>query len=293
MRQPRGGDQRGVADADAVVDLVLVLEAAEDRDRVLDRRLLDHHRLEPALERLVLLDVLAVLVERRRADAAQLAARERGLQEIRRVGRAFGRAGADERVQLVDEQDHAALGRRDLLEHGLQALLELAAVLRAGDQRAEIERAASACRAATRARRRARCAGRCPRRPRSCRRRPRRRAPGCSWCGATGSGSCGGSPRRGRSPDRACPGCASLREIAACSARAPRTWPRDPRSVTRWLPRTSTSASRIASLVAPALRSASPAADLPAASASRKCSVEMNSSFISSACLAGRPPRCP
>ena len=39
------------------------------------RRLVDHHRLEPALERLVLLDVLAVLVERRRADAAQLAAR--------------------------------------------------------------------------------------------------------------------------------------------------------------------------------------------------------------------------
>ena len=68
-------DQRGVADADAVVDLVLLLEAAEDRDRVLDRGLLDHHRLEPALERLVLLDVLAVLVERRRADAAQLAAR--------------------------------------------------------------------------------------------------------------------------------------------------------------------------------------------------------------------------
>ena len=57
--------------------------------------------------------------------------------------RAFGGARADERVQLVDEQDHAALGGRDLLEHGLQALLELAAVLRAGDQRAEIERAAA------------------------------------------------------------------------------------------------------------------------------------------------------
>ena len=39
-------------------------------------------------------------------------------------------------------------------------------------------------------------------------------------------------------------------------------------------------------MVAPALRSASPAAVLPPASASRKCSVEMYSSFISSACLA-------
>ena len=192
------------------------------------RRLLDHHRLEPALERLVLLDVLAILVERRRADAAQLAARERRLEQIRRVVAAFGGAGADERVQLVDEQDDPALGGRDLLEHGLQPLLELAAVLRAGDQRAEIERAGSSCRAATRARRPARCAARCPRRPRSCRRRPRRRAPGCSWCGGDRiwivrriSSS---RPMTGSS----LPCCASLRQIAACSARAPRTSPRDP-----------------------------------------------------------------
>ena len=42
-------------------------------------------------------------------------------------------------MELVDEQDDvAALG--DLLHHLLQALLELAAVLRAGDQRGQVER---------------------------------------------------------------------------------------------------------------------------------------------------------
>ena len=46
----------------------------------------------------------------------------------------------DDGVQLVDEQDHLALGVLDLLEHGLEALLELAAVLGAGDQRAQVER---------------------------------------------------------------------------------------------------------------------------------------------------------
>ena len=51
-----------------------------------------------------LLDVLAVLVERRRADALELAARQRRLEDVGGVDRAFGRAGADERVQLVDEQ---------------------------------------------------------------------------------------------------------------------------------------------------------------------------------------------
>ena len=105
IAQRRGRDERRVLDADAVVDLVALLEPAQDRDRVLDRRLRDEHRLEAPLERGVLLDPLPVLVERRRADAAQLAARERGLEQVRRVHRALGRAGADDGVQLVDEED--------------------------------------------------------------------------------------------------------------------------------------------------------------------------------------------
>ena len=47
----------------------------QDLDRLLERRLLDHDRLEAPLEGGVALDVLAVLVERRRADALELAAR--------------------------------------------------------------------------------------------------------------------------------------------------------------------------------------------------------------------------
>ncbi len=52
--------------------------------------------------------------------------------------RALGRTGADEGVQLVDEQHDVAAGL-DLLEHLLQALLEVTAVAGAGDQRAEVE----------------------------------------------------------------------------------------------------------------------------------------------------------
>ena len=102
--------------------------------------LADEHGLEAALERGVLLDVLAVLVERRRADAAQLAAGEHRLEQVGRVDRALGRAGADDGVQLVDEEDDLALRARDLVEHRLEPLLELAAVLRAREQRADVER---------------------------------------------------------------------------------------------------------------------------------------------------------
>ncbi len=90
----RGGDQRGVLDAHAVVHLVALAQAAQDRDRVGHGRLAHEHGREAALERRVLLDVLAVLVERRGADRAQLAAREHGLEQVGRVDRALGRAGA-------------------------------------------------------------------------------------------------------------------------------------------------------------------------------------------------------
>src|SRR5439155_3160741 len=95
--------------------------------------------LEAALQRAVALEVLAVLVERRRADRLQLAAREGRLEDGGGVDRALRGTRADEIVELVDEQDDvAALG--DLLHHLLEALLELAAVLRARDQRGEVER---------------------------------------------------------------------------------------------------------------------------------------------------------
>ena len=140
VRQDRGRDERRVLDPHTVVDLVALLQPAEDRDRVVDRRLAHEHLLEAPLERGVLLDVLAVLVERRRADHAQVAAREHRLDHVAGVDRTLGTAGADDRVQLVDEGDDLALGVGDLLEDGLQPVLELAAVLRARDHRTDVER---------------------------------------------------------------------------------------------------------------------------------------------------------
>jgi hypothetical protein len=82
--------------------------------------------------------VLAVLVERGGADGLQLAAGEHRLQDRRGVDGALGGTRTDEGVDLVDEQDDVAAGL-DLLEHLLEALLEVAAVAGAGDECAEVE----------------------------------------------------------------------------------------------------------------------------------------------------------
>ncbi len=82
--------------------------------------------------------MLAELIERRGADALDLAARQGGLQHAGRVDGALGSAGADQRMELVDEENDV-LGLDDLLHHDLEALLELAAVLGARDERAEVE----------------------------------------------------------------------------------------------------------------------------------------------------------
>ena len=108
-------------------------------DRLALGRRIDLDRLEPALERAVLLDVLPVLGRRRRADAADFAARERRLEDVGGVERPFGRTRADERVELVDEHDDVrVLGQ--LLHDRLEALFELTAILGAGDDERDVQR---------------------------------------------------------------------------------------------------------------------------------------------------------
>jgi hypothetical protein len=139
-RQFGRGRQRRRRILHAVVLFEARLQAAQDLHGLLDRRLVDVHFLEAAAQGMVLLEHAAEFRERGRADALQLAVRQGRLQQVRRVERAARcRTGADDRVDLVDEQD-AVRRVLQLLEHGLQALLEVAAVLGAGQQRAHVER---------------------------------------------------------------------------------------------------------------------------------------------------------
>ena len=83
--------------------------------------------------------MLAVLLQRSGADNLHLAARQRRLQNVGSIHRALGRAGADDGVQLIDEQNHIAR-LFDLVNGVLDPLLEIAAVLRTGHHTGQIQR---------------------------------------------------------------------------------------------------------------------------------------------------------
>ena len=68
IRKVRRRHQGAVRDVHAVEDLVLLLKAAQNRDGVLHGRLADHNLLETTGQRRVLLDVLAILVQRGSAN---------------------------------------------------------------------------------------------------------------------------------------------------------------------------------------------------------------------------------
>ncbi|GAA3354724.1 hypothetical protein GCM10017744_014200 [Streptomyces antimycoticus] len=137
-----GGEQRLVGVADLVMGLVAVPEAVQDGDGVRGGGLGDHDGLEAAGERGVLLDVLAVLPECGRAHHMQFAAGQRGLEEIARVHLAAlgaSAAGADDRVQLVDEDDQLVGVGADLIDDAGDPLLEVAAEAGAGHDARDVE----------------------------------------------------------------------------------------------------------------------------------------------------------
>ncbi len=122
-----------------MVRLEARFQAAQDRDRLFDRRLGHVDLLEAPRQRVIFLEHAAVLVVGGRADAFQRPGGERRLEEVRSVqGPARGGAGTDQRVDLVDEKDRIRVVHQ-LLQHRLQALLEIAAVLGPREQRAHVE----------------------------------------------------------------------------------------------------------------------------------------------------------
>ena len=94
LAQLRGSDQALSGIPHAVMRGVLVGNSLQDRDSLVYRRLLDQERLQPSLQRRVLLDVLAILGYGRGPDHLQLSPGQCGLEHVGGVDPTFGGPGA-------------------------------------------------------------------------------------------------------------------------------------------------------------------------------------------------------
>ena len=114
-------------------------QSAQDRDGLLDGRFRHIDLLEAARQRVILLEDAAIFLVGGRAYAFQLPVRQRRLEQIGSIHRAArSRASPYHRVDLVYEQNRICRFV-EFLEHSLEALLEIAAVLGARQQRAHIQ----------------------------------------------------------------------------------------------------------------------------------------------------------
>ena len=116
-----------VSDSDVVMMLIAAAQALEDLDGLGDSGLRNLDRLETPLQGCILFDVLAVLVGSGCSDGLQFATGQQRLEHVRGSQSPVSRTCADDGMDLIDEENDIAPGL-DLLEHLLQALLEVAPV---------------------------------------------------------------------------------------------------------------------------------------------------------------------
>ena len=129
-----------VLDTHTVVNLVAVLDSAQDGNGVLNRRFRGKYRLETSLQRLVFLDVLAVLIQCRGSNGMQFTTGQSGLDEVGGIGRTLCSSRSHYGVKLIYEEDYLALAACNLIDNGLQTLLELTAEFGSGHKGSDIKR---------------------------------------------------------------------------------------------------------------------------------------------------------
>ena len=128
-------NQSTVSDHNLVVSLIALLQTSKNRHGVFDARFTHKNLLESALESGIFFDVFAIFVEGCRADEAELAARQHGLEHVGSRDRSFATTSTHQSVQLIHEGDDFALSVVDFFEHGFEPFFKLSAVLCPGNDR--------------------------------------------------------------------------------------------------------------------------------------------------------------
>ncbi len=122
-----------------MMHFVLFFQPTQNGNRIFHARFTDQYFLETPLQSRIFFDILAVFIQRRRADAMQLTACQRRFEHIACVHCAFGLARADHSMNFIDKQNNLAFLFGQIRQHRLQALFKFTPVLGARQQRTHIQ----------------------------------------------------------------------------------------------------------------------------------------------------------
>ena len=139
MRQRSCRHQSAVRNLYAMEYLIALLQPTQDRDGILNRRLIYLHRLEPSLQGGVLLNILPVLIQRRRTDTVQLAAGQHRLQHVAGIHRTVRLTCTDDQMKLINKQNDFAFALAHFLQNSLETFLKFTAILRTSHQSSHIQ----------------------------------------------------------------------------------------------------------------------------------------------------------
>ena len=138
-RKHNGSLDSSLGVVDVVVLLVAVLKTVNNRNSVVVVWLADVDRLETPLKCSVLLDMFTVLFCRSCADDLDFSTRQWWLKDGCGIDGAFCRAGTNDGMNLVDEED-VILGFLQLSNNLLHAVLKLTAILGSCYQTCQVKR---------------------------------------------------------------------------------------------------------------------------------------------------------
>ena len=125
------------ADLHPVECFVILLDAHQHCNRIINGRHVHCHRLEPALQGAVLFNILPVFAEGGGTDDLDFSPGQGRLENIRRIHRAFGITRANQVVYLIDKQDDIPLFL-NLADEALHPAFKLTPELGASHQGGQI-----------------------------------------------------------------------------------------------------------------------------------------------------------
>ena len=108
--------------------LVSAVMSTKDRDRILDRRLINHNRLETTFQGSVFLNILTILIQCGSTDAVKLTTGKHWFQHVAGIHCAIRLTCTYDQMKLINKQDDLTFALFHLFQNCFQTFLKFTTI---------------------------------------------------------------------------------------------------------------------------------------------------------------------